>query len=642
MAAIDLPARGKAKGDVTRTTVARFVRAGDGDPRYDNPELDDNGSTVSKANLRLVRGPVVGMTLGGRNIRVGIARDLLSPTTNLFVTTRGSSALEVVWPAKGTSTLDVKPPAQVDVVLLRAVVASGTADAKRAASEAANERLLAKHIVPQRDALISDRETAAAQHLKDLGLSCDPGVKAFKALYDHLAAKPDEPRYAKAGKDMATRRAEMQSLCDALEDFGATVAIDDIAKSASILESRSKAATDADARRAGSVAATQSEAVVELRVGSATGPIVAELGVVLFPLIEVEIMPHVVALGATPIAGTVYDTIDTEFGDPTDFSKGTFTYVDVVAMVARVNVILAPVGVRCFVQESNVRRYRLHDALDPTVPVANLDKWNKLIPGFGELFFPSGSLPVGYNLDARAEPWANVLMNANADKPETEHRLNVYFVGMITCGPKSSVQAVAFNDETQTQPAATVRFAGVVRPGKTKPTPFEIDFGPDQLGVCVAVRELRRHSPRFRGWLTMGRALAHELGHMGTLPHYLGGEEGGVPVAAYEDIWAARNLMHTSALMMKAPTGALSARDVGYGRDGGIPLAGTALTLKKYDAPTYKEPAAATAPPPPTATTTGTVVETSQLTAHTVPYTPKPTQQALMLRQYLAAFALKR
>lgn len=628
MGTFEVPVRGKAQGDVSRTTVARFVRAGDGDPRFDNPEPDDNGSTVSKGDLRLARGPMVGMTLGGRNIRVGIARDLLSPKTNLFITTRGSAALEVVWPTAGKSTLSMKAPAEVDVVLLRAVAASsGAGDDKRAKADAENELLLAPHLVVARDAFIAKREASAAQYVKSLSLGSTTRESSFETLSRKLREAPDEPRYAAARKDMQAYGAKVQSVYDTLEHLDAMNVLDEIAKSTTVLDKRLTAAKSADARRAGSMLAAQSEAVVELRVGSATGPIVAELGVVLFPLIEVEIMPHVVALGANEIAkGTgIFDTTDTDFAAPTDFSKGTFTFVDVVALVARMNVILAPVGVRCFVQKSAVRRYRVHDVTTAANQPGDYDKWNKVVPGFDDLFVPNGSLPVGLNLDDRAEPWANVVMNANAHRPETAHRLNVYFVAVIPAGPNGSIQAAAFNDETQTQGAETIAFKGLYG------TPFEMAFGPDQLGVLVSVHELRRLKSRFEGWLTLGRALAHELGHLGTLPHYLGGEANGNPVAAFEHIWAARNLMHCSALVTKAPAGAKTARDVGYGSFGSDPYAGTHLTLKNYKAPSHGEKKSSAAAAPAQA-------GRSVVTARSVPYEPRATQQALLLRQYLRMF----
>lgn len=635
MAAIGLPTRGKKKGDVSRTTVARFVRAGEGDPRYDNPELDDNGSTVSKPDLRLARGPMVGMTLGGRDVRVAIARDLLSPKTNLFITTRGSSALEVVSPLPGTSTLAVKAPAEVDVVVLRAAVTAGAGSAKRAKSEAENERQLAKPIADWRDRLRSAREKAAAGYVKTLLLSSNADEKtALETLTRHLRANPDVPAYATARRNMAKRNAELRCLFDTLEDPSAEAALDAIVASATVLDARLEAAKVAEARRAGAAAGSPSEAVVELRVGSATGPIVAELGVVLFPLIEIEIMPHVVSLGAKPVLDGGYDQIDSEFTDAPDFSKATFTYVDIAAMVARMNVILSAVGVRCFVQQDNVRRYRLHGKLGAGSPVANHDKWNVEIPGFDDLFNPSGTLLVGLNLDARAEPWANVLMNANIDKPETAHRLNVYFVREIRGPGGASVQAVAFNKETQTQDAAEITFAGYALPGVATPKAFTIAFKADPIGICVSVAELLWHQPRTRGWIAMGRALAHELGHMGALPHYLGGEAAGGPVAQ-EDIWAARNLMHYSALVTHAPPGASSARDVGYGDFQGSPCAGTHLTLKNYAAPTPTGMNAAAAPP---AQTPGA----SSVTPRVVPYTPKPTQQASEMRRHLIHLATPR
>lgn len=626
---LEVPARGKASGDVSRATLVRFVRAEEGPPSYDTPDLDDTGSTLSTGDLRLVRGPMVGMTLGGRSIRVGVVRDLLPSKIKLFVTTRGSSALKVSW-LNPSETLS---PPGVQLLKLRSEVASGSANDKHVSAELENEHLLAKHIVPALGVLTDYREKAATKAMKELGLtSYNPFESNWAALERALKESPHEPKYAEVRWEMSRRWAAIQSLRDTLEHVDEATSIEEIAKSTKVLDARKKAVTGADARRAGSAAATQAEAVVELRVGSAKGTIVAELGVVMFPLIEIEIMPHVVSLGARPIAEDVYDTLDQDFGVPTDFSKGTFTYVDVAALVARANVILAPVGVRCFVRPGTAKRYRLYDAIVPSgTNIPDLDKWNKRIPGFDNIFNPAGRLVVGSNLDARAEPWANLLMNAHAGHPDTEHRLNLYFVSTILAGGEKA-QAVAFNDETQTQSGATVSFAGLPIP-KTTPTPFTLTFGPDQLGICVAVRELTGFADRAFGWTTMGRALAHEIGHMGTLPHYLGGEQSGVPTKALEDIWAARNLMHYSARVLNSPPGATAARATGYGSHGGSPLAGALLTLKNYKAPKYKATAAAAPAPTP---------GVSQISDRNVPYTPKPTQQASVMRRYFNGFTTAR
>ncbi|MFO0619160.1 MAG: hypothetical protein U0414_41610 [Polyangiaceae bacterium] len=621
MSAPSIPiAAGPGGGDVTRTTLVRFTRAATGTPKLGTPPLDDRGfqAVSGTSSFRPARGPTVGMTLGARRICVRLVREALPQAVKLFVTLRhvGGDAhpLTIVSPSGEGALHRPALEALADHVYLEAAASEEVSDPNDEAlarAEVENEQRVVAFALSLHD----DLEAYAKGRCDQAHVVPASGESAVDALRKALpTAVFTESAREEIRRTLDQRGADWE---DAIEG------IDTLVERPSLALLRAIAAGDREATAARKTAitsqlrlrrgATQKQPgtfVVEVHLSRRDGPVIAELGVVVFPPLEVELQPYFVSLGG-PSSGKSIDDVHVRFhasltmappeAEPKPKPKpkakakakaapiAPFGYTDLALAVGRMNVLYAPVGIRFRVDSSLPKCFRFADEADRGKLDAADDphEWNVYHPVFNR-FFPKGGLEAGRLLydyhkvcdwppvddwSKRNNPWFNLVMNAHLADLQHVGRLNVWFVRqLLILGQPTEIHAMGLSRFAQTQKAATLRVSNGEDP------PYDVHLGDDQVGAIVSMNALKGLDAWGRA-LELGHMLAHEVGHLAGLTHYLGGEAIGKPRPVVLTRWSLRSVMF-NAVRFEGPL------DAGYDRPGSVPGrhdAGPFFSLKAFE-----------------------------------------------------------
>lgn len=630
---------GEKDGDTTRATLVRFIRASEGGPKLRAPAIDDRGFVVdaSPGAFSPARGPTVGLTIGAPEIRVRLVRDGLPANLKLYCTLRpegpAGAPLKMTSPLEGQALHEPGAGHLADHVYLRsppfAEPPGGGPDEEddaRAQDEAENEHRVVVALMATKARLEEALARKARQENRRRKTTPAPGESALQALERTLAELPPGSDYrVRMTRELRNAKLEIDEVLEGFDDQGQPLDVHAVAEASG--PDPTRAAELRKALRQRRAAARQGATyVVEVRLGAPAGPIIAELGVALLPPLEVEVQPYVVSMGGTSQPGRRgLDRLHLEFAatlpdapkaKPHKRSKAAnkprpaepaFDFTTLLVTLARLNVIYAPVGVRFWTRASNVKCFRFADAADsPDDPDDAIDdphQWNVYLPGFNA-FFRAGGLNVaklhfGYHevpgapgtfaWRTRNDPWVNLLMNAHARDGQHVHRLNVWFVrNLLGLDTPGDFMAFGFGRLAQTQPAETIHASNGEQPA------VELQLGHDQVGVVCAVSPLRAAADPWDGVLRFARTLAHEIGHVAGLTHYLGGEIDGTPWYALNDVWGGRSLMYNAASnFLGIDVGYDSSRTGAHEHD-----AGSLLGLKRFPPLTIPAPSK---PPKPQA-----------------------------------------
>lgn len=638
--------RTRAHGGVSRTTIARFVRGASGAPKLHAPDLDDRGwvPSASAGDNRPARGPSVGMTIGGPRIVVRLMRDGLPDLLPLHVTLENksgdASVVKLASPAAGeTLTTQVKG-FLADHVYLDSPVTGATKDdddADRAIEEAENERVVVGWLAATKARLSLALEATAKAECAAVGAARAANETHLAALERFASSLPArDPVRDRIEATIAVARREIDDLFGSFDDQGAPLDVAAVLGSDRPLDARVKAISAAIARRRFAATRSKSTFLLRVHIGSNTGPVIAELGIIALPPLDIEVQPYVVSLGGRSMPGargldvlhrlfaeTVPDVPELAESDNPSLRERVrariearknrradkkkkqvatapaappaLTYTTFALGLGLVNVIYAPAGVRFYTRPSLVKCFRLADKADAPskTPLTDEEReddphgWNTYLDHFNHVF-PAGGLPIGrWNWQAgnpaawtgRNDPWLNLLMNANQTVPahrlQRDHRLNVWCVRWLMSDGQihRSGLAIGKGPLSSNQPAAKVPYAVNAN------TSFEILLGDDQVGAVCAIDA---SSPAPDAWHSLqifARALAHEIGHICGLTHYLGGQKSGDPWNVLDDPWGHRSLMTSSEFTLQPPD---VDANLSWAPAAGATRAGVLLSLKEY------------------------------------------------------------
>ncbi|MFO0553500.1 MAG: hypothetical protein U0271_34275 [Polyangiaceae bacterium] len=540
-----MPIAAGAAGETAVICPIRFRRAIEGPPSYYSPDLDERGfaSSTSEADYRPAAGPTVGMMLGGPDIKVSVVREAIGPKHVLCV------KVEKIW---GTGTLEVVSPltsldkpaegyAVDDICLRNPFTTTSATDKDQSLAEAAaeNERLL-----------------------------CSALWQYEAKFRKRLKKNPSDGTAAQA----MTQIASLYNAYDHQHRLDAGT-IKSIVESKTPLTARVTALKTAIQRRRAAAAVTKTSGFkVSVHLGSQDGPVLGELGVVLFPLAVIPVQPHVVSLGSTTdLSSSPADAFAADFSK----SGSSFDVARMLLLFAMINVNVATAGLFFEFDREKVSRFRLCDATE----TRTLDGIKQAkISGYNDLFF-QGFLLVNASLGSmRSDPWVNVLMNCKTSEaidPYQTGKLNIYFVRELRedALKSSALVAVGFGSKIQTQTAKTLTV-------KLPPKTYNLPVGDDRIGIVCGVSNIDGVVPEvFMATRVMSRTLTHEAAHVCNVAHYRGGEGN----TAHHDVWAVRNLMHLQEdLRYEWPSAGYGKVDA-HGLDQAV--AGVLLTMKKFPDP---------------------------------------------------------
>ncbi len=647
--------------------MLRFARAKVGPPSLRAPDLDDHGFVASTdpEDQRPARGPVVGMTLGGSDIRVRVVRERIGPRPRLFVKktlVSGSDGhLTILSPSSGHSLNAPDAGFLVDHIHLRSAfttTASDPGDAAWAADEAENERVLVVALAGERTRLVAALEARArAWNGAPKNFRANAGETQLQALirnmdlqrpiqYDRITSPDNRTALAyldwldRVRGEITAAQTQIDELSEYLEDQGDALDADAVVASATPLQARVDAAlARIQRRRAASQVNTPSLFKLEVHIGSASGPLAGELGVVVFPIKEVEVQPNVISLGARG-----QDDTHLQFDQVPPAGQSYFDYPKLLLILARTNVVYAPAGVRLYVRSrARVKRFRIADAADlpnTAIPADDPDGWNTYMAHFNDLFPtpgvffsrnnnvpppppppaaapaaapaagppPAGGAaaappppppppPPAPSTIGRKDIWANVVMNAHTS--EELGRLNVYFVRKVTYGftGNDGLLGLGYGSRAQTGTAGPVTLNRMARVAVTTPpgrpqqyiygeanplVPFAMNLGDDRIGLVVGVESYS--GTAWTGSLAFARVIAHEIMHCCNVSHYRGAEQVG-PNPIRQNLWSHRNLMFNFLYTVEGDGSQAYSRAVGYGADSTGTFTGAMLTMKKHPDP---------------------------------------------------------
>lgn len=637
--------RTRAHGGVSRTTVARFVRAASGAPKLHAPDLDDRGwvPSASAEDNRPARGPSVGMTIGGPRIAVRLVRDGLPDLLPLHVTLENksgdASVVKLASPGPGETLTTQGKGYLADHVYLDSPVSGSTKDdddADRAIEEAENERLVVGWLAATKKRLTVALEATAKAECAAAGVAPAAGETSLAALEGYAASLPlRDPTRDRIEASIAIARREIDDLFGSLDDQGAPLDVARIQASDRPLEARVEAIAAAIARRRFAGTRPKSSFLLRVHIGSTKGPVIAELGIIALPPFDIEVQPYVVSLGGRSMPGargldvlhrlfaeTVPDVPEHAASENPSLRERAkarieqrrkrradrkrkvatapaappaLTYTTFALGLGLVNVIFAPAGVRFFTRPSLVKCFRLADKADapsitPLTDEAREDDphgWNTYLDHFNDIF-PPGGVPIGrWNWQTgnpatwtgRNDPWLNLLMNAGqsvpAHKLQRDHRLNVWCVRWLMSDGQvhRSGLAIGKGPLSSNQPAAKVPYSVNAN------TSFEVSLGEDQVGAVCAIDASSPAPDPWHSLQIFARALAHEIGHICGLTHYLGGQKSGDPWGVFDDPWGHRALMTNSEFTVLPPD---VDANLAWAPAAGATRAGVLLSLKEY------------------------------------------------------------
>ncbi|MFO0614724.1 MAG: hypothetical protein U0414_19210 [Polyangiaceae bacterium] len=674
---MNVPLRTPAHGGVSRAIVARFIRAESGAPKLHAPDIDDRGFRTSDDTTwnRVARGPTVGMTIGGPRIHVRLVRDGLPDALPLYVSLEPvdgkPSVVALASPRHGETLTTQQAGFHADHVYLDSFVAGSLAepeDAALALEEAENERLVVGWLAATKRRFEAALEATATAECTKAAIVRTPAEQTFlQALERYVGGLPvGDPTRDRIEGAIGLARREIDDLFECVDDQGVPIDAAAIEASDLPLQARVDAITNAIARRRFAATLPRSAFKVLVRVGSSSGPIVAELGVAALPPLDIEIQPYVVSLGGQSMKNAKgLDILHRLFADtipdvvarmkaaenPPKAAKKpkkpkkvaaapaappALTYTTFSVALTLLNTIYAPAGIRFYARPSRVKCFRFADQKD--APKGALDKaeraddphgWNTYLPHFNDLF-PPGGMPVGrWNWQegqppawvGRDDPWLNLLMNANPSKEEhklqREHKLNVWCVRWVLDEGvvQPSTLAIGKGPFSSTQPAAKVPYS------IDKDHVFDVELGPDQIGAVVAVDASTPAPEPWHSLVVFARALGHEIGHICGLTHYMGGQKGGDPWPVLNDPWAHRSLMSNAQFTVVPPD---VDYDIGWSPPGAW-MTGALISMKMHgdvNLPAMKADALAADP-------TGKTVESG---AHTRPNNIAAGQEIRLVR----------
>jgi len=529
---------------------------------------------------------------------VRVVRDALPDNLPLFVTLRRDSGdgdeLRLVWPGPTDALSASVAPHLADHVYLESVSTAeepDPSDDERALDEAENERRVATWLVATRARLDEQLQKAARKQVKkakEPKITVKPGQPPLDALDLDLQARDASDDFrVRAERALEPARRERDTLLETFDDQGMPVDVRVIAASATPLDSRIRDLGVALRRRRAASKRRTATFVVEVRLASPGGPIVAELGVAVFPPIEIEVQPYVVSLGGRRSkSGRSGDGLHRAFhaslpvlngASPAPAAKASsksaghsatpplpIDYAAFVTSLSLVNDIYAPVGLRFFTRASLVKCFRFADATDaPTTPEPADDPhgWNVYHPHFDVLFngtrlelgrlnwqvpAPSSAAANGPVWRGRDDPWINLLMNAHFADAQHLHRLNVWCVRCLSMdhAPITSL-AIGKGQMNASQPAETFTYVDAKRS-------FELELLDDQVGVVCALDPISKVPDPWHALICFASTVAHEIGHVASLTHYLGGQESEKPRPPVNDPWARRSLMSNGQFVERA------------------------------------------------------------------------------------------
>jgi len=292
------------------------------------------------------------------------------------------------------------------------------------------------------------------------------------------------------------------------------------------------------------------EGRIQIRYNSVSGPIVAELNVVVYPILEVKVKVQPV------------DVVWREGGDHT--VRCRIDENQTAAIMKRVNAIFAPAGIRFkLVKTSGAalgsRQVRVHEP-----------RYVRLWAGGNEARYQR--MRTAIRNQGTVYWWSQIQVSSLGFD---QNALNVYVVPNLP----GSILGIAFNDWM------VVKYKRKVN--QTPDDTLRIYLQNQTYGfhTGVLVDDLNDTDLAAHLW-------AHEFGHMLGLRHYGFREENNDPrkkqLPLSEDLWAHRNLMyHLMVVHPKRLTidghhckSSRARANVGYGNIGGQPRAGALLGLK--------------------------------------------------------------